>query len=150
MENFSFYLTFKFEDFIYTTDSKLILNKKIPLQLHLDNYEEALTEFSSTSSLIQHRHYLNIEEIFPESLYHTLGYTNITIPIEYKNEGNIVNHALIKRLFFSFNRLYYNFPNIQKLNDNYVVIIFNFTANLCFISFNPSLKEKIKDLLQVF
>ena len=64
MENFSYYLTFKLEDFIYTSDYKLILSKSIPLQLYLDNYEVALTEFSSSPSLIQQRHYLNIEDFY--------------------------------------------------------------------------------------
>ena len=59
MENFSYYLTFKSEDFIYTSDYKLILSKSIPLQLNLDNYEVLLTEFSSSPSLIQHSHYFN-------------------------------------------------------------------------------------------
>ena len=79
---------------------------------------------------------MNIEEIFPESLYPTLGYTNITTPIESINEGdidNIVNEKLMKRIYFSFNRLYYNFANIKTLYNRQVVIRFNFTANLCVI-----------------
>ena len=126
MENFRYYLTFKSEDFIYTPDYKLILSKSIPLQLYLDNYEVVLTEFSSSPSLIQHRHYLNIEDVFPEFLYHTLGYTNITIPVEYNvdNFDNIIHDTLMKRIFFSFNRLFYNFPIIKNLKNNNVVIIF--------------------------
>jgi hypothetical protein len=153
MENFSFYLTFKPEDHVYTADSKLILNKTIPLQLYLDDYEVALTEFSSTSNILDHRHYVNVVDIFPESLLPTLGYTTHTIPIDFNEEyiNNVkINDGLMKFLYFSLNKLYYDYTNINRLIDKQVVIIFNFTQNNCIIAFDPSLKNYAQNLFKFF
>ena len=48
MENFNYYMTFSPIEFEYG-NRRLILEKRIPLDLYLENYEVCLTEFSSAS-----------------------------------------------------------------------------------------------------
>ena len=82
MENFSFYLTFDPKDYHLNTDSKLILNKTIPLQLYLDNYEVALKEISSTEIFLNHRQYIRFNDLFAESCFEILGYNlSVSSPV---------------------------------------------------------------------
>ena len=56
----------------------------------------------------------------------------------------------MKRIFFSFNRLFYNFPIIKSLKNNSEAIIFNFSKNLCVIAFDQLLKESVPDLFSKY
>ena len=62
MENFNYYITFNPKEFEYG-NSELILKKRVPLNLYLENYEVCMTEFCS-ASIKHHMQYIEIENIF--------------------------------------------------------------------------------------
>ena len=151
MENFSFYLTFDPKDCIFNTDSKLILSKSIPLQLHLDNYEVALTEFGSTEIFLNHRQYIDIIDLFPESCFEIVGNTNLSIPIDLKESSNInyyINNKLAKHIYFSYNRLFNDYKILSGCIKKQVFIIFNSDKNMCVISIDPTLRKDPPDLFK--
>ena len=146
MENFSFYLTFDPKDYYFNTDSKLILSKTIPLQLYLDNYEVALTEISSTEIFLNHRQFIRLNNLFAESCFEILGYTNLAIPLDMKETSettidNYINEKLMKQIYFAYNRLFYDYQKLSRCIKKQVLIIFDSDTNMCVISIDPTLRK---------
>ena len=107
-------------------------------------------KFVQLNFFLNHRHYIDIIDLFPESCFEILGYTNLSVLIELKDSEKInkyINNKFTKYVYFSYNRLFYYYKKLSGCVKKQVLIIFNFKKIKCVISIDPLLR---KDALSVF
>ena len=128
MENFNYYMTFSPKEFEYGI-RELILEKRIPLDLYLENYEVCLTEFTS-ASITEHMPYIEISGIFDSELTNLTDFFNaVAIPLD-NNKTNEINDIYISKqimtyFYFFTHQLFYNYTTIKSIAPNLVFIIYH-------------------------
>ena len=105
-----------------------------------------MTEISSTEIFLNHRQYIRFNDLFAESCFEILGFTNLAIPIDIKETSdatinNYINDKLMKQIYFAYNRLFYDYQKLSQCINKQVLIIFDSHKNMCVISIDPTLRK---------
>ena len=145
MENFNVHLSLLADECIFD-DKKIKFSQKLPRPLSLDNYEVALTEFTSTA-LNDPEGNLCIKRFIGDYVDFTEMNKTIFVPINLEIESeaiineNIKNHLAVY-LYYFYQHLFYNPDEIiaRGIAKNQILFINN--QNETVVAFSPDFYNK--------